>query len=183
MPSKEQSRVYGSTWQNELFVDVQVPSGAWCQIRKVNARILASLGLIDTVDPLSALVEEKHIKRVKGGSPTIDFDAIQKDPKAIVRLIDIAEKVAEAIVVQPDLKRPIRIVDGQEFDLKPHERVPGQIYTDMVDDLDLMHIFNEAIGGMADLEQFRDGPGKSNGSVQSKPKSSHPAKRPVRHSK
>jgi len=172
-----------TTWGGELFEDVRVPSGQLCQMRKVNARVLVALGLIDTMDPLTALVDAKHIKRVKSGGssvPEVDAQSLMKDPEAVVKLLDITDKLIEALVVQPNVKRPIRIVDGKEFDLKPHERVPGQIYTDMVDDMDKVFLFQWAMGGTADLEQFRVIASENDGGVQPKPKTARAPKRTVR---
>lgn len=161
MPSTEENKYAPSAggWGADPYLDLTVPSGQLCQVKRVNPRVLVALGLVDSVDPLTALVDVKHIKRV-GSGPTqtreIDEKSLMSDPRALVNLLDIADKLCEAIIVQPPIKRPIRLVDGKEFDLQPHERVEGVIYTDMVDEMDKMFVFSWALGGSTDLEQFRE---------------------------
>lgn len=154
-----------TTWGQNPYVELTVPSGQLCLVRRPNVRALIALGLVDTVDPLTSLVDEKHIKRVgrgKNAKAELNEQTLMEDPKAIMSLLDIADKVCEYMVMEPAVVRPVRVVDGKEFQLKGHERNPDLVYTDMIDDTDKIFIFSHSIGGTTDLEQFRDATGKSN---------------------
>jgi hypothetical protein len=158
MPSSDKQ--YGSGWNaSEIFEDLECPSGTWCQVRKPNPRQLMALGFINKFDQLSGLVESKHIRRVKG-KPEVNTESMSQDPKAIMDILDLADRVTEYVVVQPTVIRPVVILDqkdGQPIErpMRAEEREDGVIYTDMLDDLDKMYIFQYSVGGKEDLATFR----------------------------
>ena len=166
---------YGQGWSSvQAFVDLECPSGTWCQVRKPNPKQLISLGFMDNFDTLTALVDKKHVKRVKGKAVP-DVSSMMKNPKAVMDAMALADKIAEHVVLQPTLKRPVKRVfdengkpilneDGKpvEEDLEGHERVDGVIYTDMIDDIDKMFIMQFAVGGSSDLTKFREQIGELN---------------------
>jgi hypothetical protein len=120
------------------------------------------MGVLDKVDILSKLVQTKHVERVKGKpkqTPSIknvDVASIGQNPKAIMDMLSLSDKVIEAVVVEPRVVRPIKIIEGKEVGLEFDERVEGTIYTDMIDILDKAFIFQHAVGGNPDVADFRD---------------------------
>jgi hypothetical protein len=176
MPSSNKKN-YGEGWGGaEAFEDLECPSGVWCQIRKPNPQQLISLGLIDNLDVLSGLVDKKHIKRVKGTKiPTVSeagAKEILDNPKAIMDMMAVADKVVEYMVVQPTLRRPVKITSevndkGKhiEIPLPFNDRESGVIYTDQLDMMDKMWIFQYCAGGSTDLTTFREQIGQSSSNV------------------
>ena len=188
MPSPKK---YGSQWSKGMnaFVDLEMPSGELCQVREPNPRQLVSLGILDSYDKLSDLVQTKHIDRVKGKPSVpsdVDIAALANDPRKIMQMLEIADRVVEHMVVQPEVRRPIR-VDGVndkgepiEIKLRKDERDEDQIYTDMIDDIDKMFIFQYAVGVDPDLATFRKQWNESPQSLGDGVKVPVPPKRPAR---
>lgn len=127
--------------------DVTVPSGQLCLLRRPGLEGLIKAGVLHNVDSLTAIVEEKHIKRVKGRpGGEIDAASLLNDPKALEDVTHVIDKIVCHVVVKPEIHRT---PDDRT------RRVPGVIYADMVELTDKMFIFNYAVGGTRDLEQFR----------------------------
>jgi hypothetical protein len=95
------------------------------------------------------------------------------------------DRVTEYVVVQPQVLRPVqrdeegnpikmwkgRIEDDgerimEELPLPDAERVPGTVYTDMVEPMDKVYLFQFVVGGVRDLEQFRAEFGETMGALE-----------------
>lgn len=149
-----------TSWSAELFVDLEVPSGQTCQVRRPGVQNLVRLGLLDQTDFVTSMINEKHIKRVKGQS-TINTKSLMADPESLIKAMATIDKVLCYVVVQPQLKLAMKVVDGKEQELPESEYEPGVIYTSMIDLNDKMFVFQYAVGGSKDLEKFRDRIGES----------------------
>jgi len=169
---------YGATaWGNKYLEDLEMPSGQLCQVRRPGLEGLMREGVLPRIDKLTDLVDKKHVKRVREGKMDIgeiDIASLAVDQDQLMELLDVCDKVVEAVVVQPSVLRPIirdqtgkPVLDpeGKEQILPPGMRDPEQVYTDYVDAQDRMFIFNYAVGGSRDLESFRDEIDKLAGSV------------------
>lgn len=169
MPSSI-NNVWGS---QKSTVELECPSGQMCLVRKPDPQILVTLGIADKVDVLTKLVDTKHVKRVKGKPSTdpaqVDLSTFSKNPKAMTDVFSLADRVVEAVVIEPHVLRPVsRDIDGSpllvknakgeevEVPLPWNDRQEGQIYTDMIDFPDRMFIFQHAVGGDVDLASFRE---------------------------
>lgn len=172
MPSSNINNVWSS---QRLDVELECPSGQLCLVKKPDPQQLVTMGIIDKVDVLSKLVDTKHVKRVKGkpsSSPVpVDTKAISENPKLAMEILVLADKVVEAVVLEPIVKRPVvrdesghpkvvkKMVEGElievEIPLPWADREDGQVYTDMIDFMDRMYIFQHAVGGNVDLASFR----------------------------
>lgn len=168
MPS---SNKYDATaWGGSTLTDLEVPSGQLCQVKKPNPRQLIAMKILDSFDQLSNLVDSK-VKRVKGTPkpPSLNEADVQavfsRNPEKIVELLETCDKVTEYMVVQPNVRRPVKLVDGQEVELSLEEREEGTVYTDQIDDIDKMFIFQYSVGGSADLATFREQIGQSTDSL------------------
>jgi len=161
MPS---SNKINNVWaSNKLEVELECPSGQVCLVKKPDPQQLVTMGIIDKVDVLTKLVDTKHVKRVKGkpsSTPAqVDVKTLSENPKLAIDIMSIADKVVEAVVIEP----PVRRVPEEWTD-----RIEGQVYTDMIDFMDRMYIFQHAVGGNTDLATFREQlqlslPGVANG--------------------
>jgi len=126
--------------------DVVCPSGQRALVRRPGIQGLILAGALEEMDSLSAVVDQKHIKRVKG-QEEIDVESLVKDPKEIMRVINIADRIVLHCVVKPVLHS---VPENDE------DREPGVIYVDMVDLDDRLFLMNYAVGGTRDAERFRD---------------------------
>lgn len=137
--------------------DLTVPSGQICLVRRPGLEGLMKAGVLRNVDNLSALVNERHIKKnKKGSSPSVNVDSVMRDPQALENIMHTVDKAVCFCVVKPEIVMAPNDVTS---------RVPGVVYTDMVDIEDKMFIFNYVVGGTRDLETFRGGLDESVGGV------------------
>lgn len=164
-----QNRYAPTTWGAPKLQDLEVPSGQLCQVKPPGVEQLIHAGVLENVDTLTSLIDKKHIKRVQGKTPAAkksDDDvtlpdgsimskaSLLQDKDNLVKVFGLVDKVAVAMVVQPQV---LPVPDD------PTLRVPldelaknGQVYTDQIDMMDKMYIFQYAVGGGTDLEQFRE---------------------------
>lgn len=172
----DQSKYAVTAWGQLEYVDLTLPSGQLCQVRPAGVQAMIGAGVIESADTLTSLVSEKHIKRVAGrgksnaGKPTappkpdeIDTQSLMKDPKNLQKVFKVVDRISAFMVVQPDLQIPVRMEpdpknpgETLEFALTHEERKPGVVYTDVVDLMDKMFIFQYAVGGSTDVEAFRE---------------------------
>lgn len=150
--------------------DLTVPSGALCQARRPGVQGLISIGLLDSLDSLSALVKTEHFDRVEGRAKPEQSPA---DIKAgMVAGMELIDKIALYCVLQPELKPepdrndPKSWDEGAETEGERKGKVPGLIYVDDVDLFDKMFIMQWAAGGSEDLETFRSGWSETLGTLQ-----------------
>lgn len=141
--------------------DLTVPSGQLCLVRRPGLEGLMKAGVLHNVDSLTQVVNEKHLKRVKGKQaavdPEINMSSLMKDDEAMAEVTNVIDKVICYCVVKPEIHRTPNDVT---------RRQPGVVYADMVDLVDKMFIFNFVVGGTRDLESFRGGLDALVGSVE-----------------
>lgn len=126
--------------------DLTVPSGQLCLVRRPGLEGLMKSGVLQNVDSLTQIVNQKHIKRVEGKADEIDAMSLMQDEEALDSVTYVIDKVICHCVVKP------------EIHMTPNDvtrRQPGVVYADMVDLVDKMFIFNYVVGGTRDLERFR----------------------------
>jgi hypothetical protein len=146
-------------WSSEAYVDLTVPSGQVCQVRRPGVEGLVRMGLLDKVDSLTSMVNDKHIKRVKG-QKVIDEKSLMSDPESLLKAMSTIDRILCHVVVQPHIELAVKTVDGQEISLTEDDYEPGVVYSSMVGLEDKMFIFNYSVGGSKDLEKFRQRIGK-----------------------
>lgn len=165
-----------TAWGQEPTHDLPVPSGQLCQVRMPGVQAMIAAGVFESIDTLTGLINEKHIKRVQGRTPKagpgsqngqpvqVDTDALMKDPKNLAKVFELVDKVTEHMVLQPKVKRPVKKIPQGEIGsgeftevlLKFEEREDDVVYTDRIDMMDKMFIFQYAVGGDTDVESFRE---------------------------
>lgn len=133
-------------------VDLEMPSGQIALVRRPGIQQLMIEGVLHKLDNLTALVDKKYVKKARVGKPgskpsdALDVKGLLGDPSALVETMHTVDRVVCAVVVKP----PVQMAPNDVT-----RRVPGVIYTDMIQLQDRMFIFNYAIGGSRDLESFR----------------------------
>lgn len=193
-PKKDKANKYAATaWGGEHLIDLEMPSGQLAQVRRPGVTGLIKAGLLDSLDSLTALVKTEHMDRVKKGASTTpeitkeDIAELAKDKDRLISALDLMDKVVEYVVVQPHVLRPVqrdetgkpilmwrgKLNDDtgeqirEELPLPDDERVAGQVYTESVDPTDKVYIFQFVVGGVRDLEQFREEFGETVGALES----------------
>jgi len=152
------------------FHDLTCPSGQTCQVRRPGVEGLIELGLLDKVDALTGLVDQKHIARVDGRK-AVDVEALAKDKKSLMQVVDTVNQIVVHVVNQPEI-HPVP--------KKGQERDPEKVYVDDIDLEDKMFIFQYTVGGSSDLEKFREQPKQNAGSVATGKTVARKTKRVVR---
>lgn len=127
--------------------DLTVPSGQTCLIRRPGLEGLLKAGVLRNLDTLSALVDQKHLKKTQKGAPSrVNVKSLMQDPEALSDIMHAVDKVVCYCVLKPEVHRT---PDDQT------RRQPGLVYADMISIEDKMFIFNYVVGGTRDLERFR----------------------------
>lgn len=150
VPEPEDSRYAPDSWMSGGHggtEELQVPSGQLCLVRRPGMEGLMRAGVLANADSLSAIVNEKHIKRVDGKkTDEIDADSLVGDEEALEEISYVVDKVICYCVVRPQ----VHMTPGDVT-----RRKQGVVYADMIDLVDKMFIFNHVVGGTRDLERFR----------------------------
>lgn len=129
--------------------DLTVPSGQLCLVRRPGVQGLITAGVLHKIDSLTALVNQKHLKKGSTAeNPDIDMASLLKDSKGLEDLMHTVDRVVVHCVVKPELRMTPNDVTRRE---------PGVIYADMVDLMDKMFIFQYVVGGSSDIDSFRGG--------------------------
>jgi hypothetical protein len=168
MPSSPTNKYTPTTWGVSTYTDLECPSGQLCQVRQPGIQNLIAAGVLENIDSLTALVDEKHIKRVKNARRSsappskstnaksndvaIDTDFLMQDPAALAKMFSMIDRITCHMVVQPSLQLA---VDENNKPIPFDKRDVDAVYVDSVDQMDKMYIFQYAVGGGADLESFR----------------------------
>lgn len=136
-----------TAWGQEAYIeDIICPSGQRALVRRPGVQGLIIAGALEEVDSLSAIVDQKHIKRVKG-EEQVDSESLMNDPEQIAKVIGVADRIVQYIVVKPALA----LAPADDADRKP-----DVLYVDAVDLDDRLFLMNYAVGGTRSAEQFRD---------------------------
>lgn len=165
-----------SEWKGaEAFAgqDLPLPSGNVARVKRMSPTDFLKDGSIP--DPLTDIVR-KAIHTKKGLNPK-DLEAISDDPKQLASALEMLDRTVTRVVVQPVVQMPPAcdqpVEDGicglyanepvHETPMRSghhayHEGVRDAsiLYADVVDLNDKMFIFQWALGGTADLAQFRE---------------------------
>lgn len=163
--------------------ELTLPSGQTCRARKIGMEGLISAGLINEADSLTELVDQKHVRKVKGakGKPDgeeLNSQSLVKDPKALGSLIEMADRSLPLILVSPVVRLH---KDEKGVPIPLEDRDPSLIYTDQIDMLDKFELFGWAMGDMAGLQSFRSHPTPGDvAGVVDGPRVPHKTKRPAR---
>lgn len=191
--SAPKNRFKATAWGAEHLIDLEMPSGQLAQVRRPGVTGLIKAGLLDGLDTLTSLVKTEHIDRVKKGEggpakavTSEDVKLLSQDTGRLLKALDLMDSITEYVVVQPFVLRPVeRDDDGkpvliwkgkleedgsqimEEIPLADDKRALGQIYTDSIDPTDKVYLFQFVVGGVRDLEQFRQEFGETLGNLES----------------
>src|SRR5687768_12777562 len=104
---------YGAGWGGDPTVDLTVPSGTVCKVKRSDPIHLLDAGVLDDVDTLSMFVQEKHVTRVQKGkkvktveeAPVDDQKVaeLMKDPETRRKMLQLMNAIAVTMVVIPQV--------------------------------------------------------------------------------
>lgn len=171
---KTKTPKYGKRWTTNL-VDLELPSGELCQVRRPGVQGLIKAGVLHSLDSLTSIVQTETIPKSDGKPVPKDqsIKAIVNDPAKFDKMMEQTDKIVCFVVTQPKVHsnlRPVRQLVDDELDLwedvvkdgeKVFEEIPEEdrdpelVYVDYIDAIDKMFIMNFAVGGSSDLAEFR----------------------------
>jgi hypothetical protein len=157
MPAINEKEFTPTTWGGNKYEELTVPSGQRCLVRRtLDIKQMVENGIINKIDTLTALVDNKHVSRkAKGGknsakSQDMQNDVVLKkimnDPVKFAELLETTDKIVIAIVVMPQLH------EAPENDSDRQENI---VYIDTVDLEDKLFLVNFAVGGTRGVAKFR----------------------------
>jgi hypothetical protein len=127
-------------------------------VRRPGVEGLMKAGVLHNVDSLTALVNDKHVKKgKKGKSDEVNMASLMQDPEALNDIMHTVDRVVCHVVIKPAIAMTPNDVTN---------RKQGIIYADMVDMVDKLHIFDFVVGGSRDAATFRDRLDEAVGSVE-----------------
>lgn len=148
-----EARYSPTSWgsDNTGLTDLECPSGQLALVRRPGVDGLLRAGVLHNVDVLTQMVKSKHIDPKDPKAPPTeiskeDVSKILEDPVHLENVLHTVDRVVCHVVVQPSVHMAPNDVTS---------RVPGTVYTDMIDLEDKVFILNWALGGSRDLERFR----------------------------
>ena len=182
---------YGSSWKTPLS-DLDLPSGEVCQVKRPGVQGLIKSGVLHSLDSLTAIVQTETIAKAEGKPLPKEqsAEAIANDPEKFAKMMETVDKIVCHVVTQPkvvsnlvpeldedgkpkldkDSEPILRELDDEEKAAAIHEWETAHpelpmVYVDWIDSVDKMFIMNFAVGGSADLQQFREATKTSLGGV------------------
>lgn len=182
---------YGSSWKTPL-TDLDLPSGEVCQVKRPGVQGLIKSGVLHSLDSLTTIVQTETIPKAEGKPLPKEKTAeqIAQDPEKFAKMMETVDKIVCHVVTQPKVvsnlvpeldenKQPVldkdnepvlRELDDEEKAAAIHEWETAHpdlpmVYVDWIDSVDKMFIMNFAVGGSADLQQFREATQASLGGV------------------
>lgn len=171
---------FGSSWKKPL-TDLTLPSGEMCQVKRPGVQGLIKAGVLHSLDSLTAIVQQETIPKAEGKPPVKAAESLINDPEKFDQMMSMVDKIVCHVVTQPTVLPSVRPVldenNEQKIDAKgdkvfedipEDERDPEAVYVDYIDSIDKMFIMNFAVGGSADLAEFRAATEASLGSLQSR---------------
>lgn len=161
MPASYDPKYSPSTWRNDT-TEVQLPSGQFCLVQKISLQRMMAEGIIDDFDSLTGIVNQQHIgpkskaKKPMDRQPKKEPDLtpeqlaakILGDSEQLTRVLKMMDQVVMSVVVAPPVLPAPEAGEARSED-------PNVAYIDWVDEADKAYLFNWAMGGIKDLERFR----------------------------
>lgn len=136
--------------------DLVVPSGALCRVKRPGPMGLIKMGLLDSLDSLTSLVQTEHFDRAEGRAKLSDADAIRDfaaNSEKVQAGFELIDKITCGVVIEPEIS-PIPL-DAEGHPLPREEWDPNLTYVDSVELHDKIYIMQFVVGGTPDLESFR----------------------------
>lgn len=159
-PTNNVNNVWASTPASLAGVEEELTlkSGQTCRARKIGMEGLIQAGLISESDTLLSLVDEKHVRKIRGAKGKADglalnAESVVKDPRGMTAIVAMTDKALPLILVSPVVKLN---KDDAGNVIPLDKREPNVVYTDQIGMLDKFELFAWAVGDMGHINTFRD---------------------------
>ena len=159
------NNIWGSNVAEGTTVYLTAPSGQTCHATRMGLPGLVKAGVLGEADSLTAFVDKKHIRRVRGGKEEdhdeVNMESIMNDPDQLGRILMLVDRTLPLVVVAPRVMKHFtdeKDDAGKDITVRipDNERESGVVYTDQIGLEDKMFLFNWTVGGSADAERFSD---------------------------
>jgi hypothetical protein len=160
------NQVWGSSPSWDLPVELTTPLGQTLLAKKVSIEGLLEMGILTMADSLTPLMEQHTKKRMSNGpsgpaKAEVDMNNLMSDPAAMKSIMTLVDKIMPVVVLSPRVALHYKEVTvGKTMVTKmipAEERDSALVYTDQIDFMDKMFIFEWAVGGLAAMTSFREG--------------------------
>lgn len=155
MPSNL-NNVWASTPAASIGEELTLSSGQTCRARRIGMEGLLMAGIIKENDSLTGLIDERYIRKVRGGKGAdgvdIDTKSLLKDGTALHDLVTAIDKCLPMIVESPEVHRHL---DSNGMPIPLNQRKAGAVYTDQINVVDKMELFAWSVGSGEELDSFR----------------------------
>lgn len=154
------------------------PTGSECDAMRTGVAGLVKAGVLGEADGLTAFVDKRHIRRVRGGKgadhEVIDVQSLLSDPDQLGKIVMMIDRSLPGILVDPVVRTHFVDLDSADEagnmtrKLNDDERAAiikqdgPVVFTDQIPLEDKMYLFNWSVGGSADAERFLE---ESSGAV------------------
>lgn len=159
-PANQPNQIWGAAAPEGTTEWLTVPSGQTCEAKRIGMQGMVETGLLGDADSLTAVIDQKHVRRVRGGNGQPDGDEINlkslvRDPESLKKIIMLVDRATPLIVVNPSVRLHFTDEsDGTTKMIPVEERDESVIYTDQIGFEDKMYLFNFAMGGTRDVSRF-----------------------------
>jgi hypothetical protein len=155
------NKIWGATVPEGTIKFITTPSGQTCHAKRIGLQGMVEAGVLGDSDSLTAMVDSKHIRRVRGGKgpdrEELDLASIMKDPDQLGKIIMMVDRALPLIVQSPEVKLHFTDEsDGSTLRVPDDKREEEDVYTDQIGLEDKMFLFNWSVGGSADVTRFRE---------------------------
>jgi hypothetical protein len=166
--------VWGDSTPVGAPIELTTPLGQTLLAKKVSIEGLLEMGILTMADSLTPLMEQHTKKRMKNGpsgpaTAEVDTNALMGDPNAMKSVMTLVDKIMPIVVVSPSVAlhyEEVTVGKTTVTRMIPQDkRQPGMVYTDQIDFMDKMFIFEWAVGGLQAMLSFRQGSPTDVGSV------------------
>lgn len=159
-----------SQWKGKVKVEgspLPLPSENVALVRQISPQAFLASGLIP--DPLRPIVTTA-INSKQGLRPK-DTKKMMDDPKLLGAAMELMDRTVCYVVVEPEIVMPPKCTEcGEYANNETHNREsanfghrynegprdPNLLYADQVDLMDKQFVFQYCMGGVKDLEPFRE---------------------------
>lgn len=184
MPPTKVNNVWGNTAPEGAIRFLTLPSGQTCYAKRMGLQGLVLAGVLAEGDTLTAMVDSKHIRRVRGGKTAdhdrIDVESLLSDPESLGKILMMVDRSMPFMLVDPEVKLHFTDEPDGSTRMIPEEEREHGVYTDQVGVEDKMFLFDWSVGGTADAERFREESAAVVAGVEHGTNVSRPAKRVAR---
>lgn len=140
-------------WKGRQGIELPLPSGNVALVRNPGMQHFLRTGVIP--DPLTGMIR----RMISGKEQEIDVGDFMQDDDTLEMALDLFDRVLCEVVVQPHVEMPptkkVEDDEGNMIEVPDEDaREEEVLYADEVDFTDKTFIFQFAVGGTKDLEEF-----------------------------